>query len=559
MTQLLPAFAELWLSEKVLQALDKKGFKEPSPIQAAVIPLLLSWETDIIGQAQTGTGKTAAFGLPLIEKVDTSERSIQAIVLTPTRELAVQVAAEIQSLSGDRKLSVVTIYGGQSITRQISALRKGAHIVVGTPGRVIDHLKRKTLKLEDLKFFVLDEADEMLNMGFVDDIKEILSHADDDARMLFFSATMPKEILQVAGEYMGDYKIIRTKAPEMTKSDVDQMYIEVQHRDRFEALTRVVDLHGDFYGIVFCVTKRDTDDVAAKLKQRGYDADAIHGDLSQQQRERVLWAFKKKTTTIMVATDVAARGIDVDSLSHVVNFSLPQDVESYVHRIWRTGRAGRKGIAVTLMTPHETRKMMLVKRITKADIRKETLPSGKEMEVIKKQQLKDKLQTIITNEDHSKYMELATELLGEQDPIHMIAALMKHGVADELEGSYKDLGSVQSMSMSGTARLFIAAGRNKGYGAKEIVDLIKESSDIADEKINDVKVLDEFSFVTVPMEDAELILHHFDRNKQGWRSIVSRAKDDRWGGGGRRSGWGGWGYRRWGWGGNRSGGGSRRR
>ena len=336
------SFFEFGLSQQMLDSLEKKGFETPSPIQTQVIPLLLAGQQNIIGQAATGTGKTAAFGIPLLEKL-TPANNPQAIILVPTRELAIQVAEEINSLQAEKKhrLSILSIYGGQSYDIQLRALKKGVDIVVGTPGRVIDHLNRRTLKLQEVSYMILDEADEMLNMGFIDDIEEIFQHTNPDKKVLLFSATMPKPILNIAKKYMGEYQLVSVKSQQLTTTQTTQLYFEVREGDKFEALCRIIDIEPDFYGIVFAKTKLDCDFITTKLNERGYQAQGLHGDVQQKQRERILKAFKDKHTRILVATDVAARGIDVNDISHVINYSLPQDTESYVHRVGRTGRAGK--------------------------------------------------------------------------------------------------------------------------------------------------------------------------------------------------------------------------
>ncbi|MDD5016362.1 MAG: DEAD/DEAH box helicase, partial [Atribacterota bacterium] len=344
-------FEHLGFSQKVLDAIYKKGFEEPSQIQALTIPVMLRNDTNIMAQAQTGTGKTAAFGLPLIEMINPHEKSVQALIITPTRELAIQVSEEISSFKGDSGIQVIPIYGGQSIDQQLRRLKKGVHIVVGTPGRVIDHIKRKTLNLKDIEYLILDEADEMLNMGFIEDMEEIMKHTNPQKRTFLFSATMPSRIKVLASKYMADYKFITVEKQQLTTNLTEQIYYEVKAADKFEALCRIIDIEEDFYGLVFCRTKNDVDSVAGHLIDRGYDADVIHGDISQAQREKTLDKFKKKKINVLVATDVAARGIDVYNMTHVINYSLPQDPESYVNRIGRTGRAGKQGTAITFITP----------------------------------------------------------------------------------------------------------------------------------------------------------------------------------------------------------------
>ncbi|MBP9510782.1 MAG: DEAD/DEAH box helicase, partial [Fusobacteriaceae bacterium] len=363
----LVEFKNLGLTDKTLKALAKKGYEKPSPIQELTIPALLLGDKDIIGQAQTGTGKTAAFSLPIIENIDENGKNIQAIVLTPTRELAVQVSEEMHALSYGRKIRVAPVYGGQSMEFQIKQLKKGVDVVVGTPGRVMDLMGRGILKIDNLKFFVLDEADEMLNMGFVEDIEKILESTNEDKKMLFFSATMAPEILKIAKNHMKEHEILSVKARELTTDLTDQIYFEVKDRDKFEALCRIMDLATDFYGIVFCRTKNDVNELVGKLNDRGYDAEGLHGDISQNHREVTLKRFKNKKLNVLVATDVAARGIDVNDLSHVINYAIPQEAEAYVHRIGRTGRAGKKGTAITFITPSEYRKLMYIQKIVKTE------------------------------------------------------------------------------------------------------------------------------------------------------------------------------------------------
>ncbi len=335
-------FSELGLSASTLAALESKGFENATPIQALCIPILMTGTKDIIGQAATGTGKTGAFAIPMIENIDTTKNVVQAIVLTPTRELAIQVAEEIASLKGNKKLSIALLYGGAAMGTQIQALRQGVHLVVGTPGRVIDHLEKKRLNLSSIRYCVLDEADEMLNMGFLDEIEKILKAANPDKQMLCFSATMPPAIKKVAEKYMREYEMVKVEGQQLPGGNTEQIYVEVYERDKFEALCRIIDSTKELYGIIFCRTKRECDEIGSHLQSRGYLASALHGDMDQKERERILGRFKKKQAMILVATDVAARGIDVNNLTHVINYHIPQDPESYTHRIGRTGRAGNQ-------------------------------------------------------------------------------------------------------------------------------------------------------------------------------------------------------------------------
>jgi len=521
----LAAFKKLGLSQNCLQALEKKGFEEPTLIQEKIIPLFLGKDIDLIGQAQTGTGKTAAFGLPLIEKLKPGSRYPQALILAPTRELALQVAQEINSLKGDKNLQIAAVYGGQSIEEQLRRLHRGVDIVVGTPGRIIDHLGRKSLNLASINYLILDEADEMLNMGFIDDVEEILKHTNKNKRILLFSATMPERIVSLAKKYMKEYEIIRIKAEQPTVALTDQIYFEVQYADKLEALCRIIDVEHEFYGLVFCRTKIDVDELARKLIDRGYDAEALHGDISQFQRERILDKFKKKRINILVATDVAARGIDIMNLTHVINYSLPQDPESYVHRIGRTGRAGKEGTAITFVTPDEYRRLIFIKRIAKTNIRKERLPQISEIIRTKKEKIKERLEAILGSESYMDYLSLAEDMLKEQDAKNVLASLLKHTFGDELdEKSYNEIRDV-SIDTKGKARLFVALGSIDHINAQKLVDFIREKTHVDSRKIQDVRIFEKFSFVTVPFEEAEIIVQTFKKLGSGKRPIIEIARE----------------------------------
>jgi ATP-dependent RNA helicase DeaD len=521
----LETFEELGLSEESLKAIKKKGFEEPSPIQKKTIPALLKGTHDIIGQAQTGTGKTAAFGLPLIEMLEPKAGYVQALILTPTRELAIQVSEEINSLKGRKKLNITPIYGGQSMELQLKRLKQGVDIVVGTPGRIIDHLNRKSLNIDKISFLILDEADEMLNMGFIDDMEEIMKKANPDKRMLLFSATMPYEIKKISKKYMKDLEHIAVEKEQLTTDLTDQIYFEVKEEDKFEALCRIRDVESEFYGIVFCRTKVDVDRVTNKLIDRGYNAEALHGDISQYQRERILNKFKKKQLNILVATDVAARGIDVQDLTHVINYTLPQDSESYVHRIGRTGRAGKEGTAITFVTPEEYRKLVYIKRVTKSDIRKEKLPGIKQLIKLKKERILEDVSVTIKENSLDTYRELAEQLLDSNEPSEVISALLKLNYQDELdESKYKEIKKV-TIDKQGKSRLFVALGKTDGYNPKKLVEYISAETGVPSKFIRDVKVFDKFSFITTSFGDAEVILKTFKKNRRGRRPLVEKAKN----------------------------------
>lgn len=522
----LAAFSELGLSEKTIKALAKKGFEEPSPIQALTIPVLLKGEKDVVGQAQTGTGKTAAFGLPILEMIDKSNGNIRAIVLAPTRELAIQVAEEINSFATGRKLKIVPVYGGQSIELQIRQLKKGVDIVVGTPGRVQDLIDRKILKLDKLEYFILDEADEMLNMGFVEDIEKILESTNKDKRMLFFSATMPKEILKIAQNHMRkDYEILKVETKELTTNLTDQIYFEVKQKDKFEALCRIIDLEPDFYGIVFCRTKNDVNELTGKLNDRGYDAGELHGDITQKHREVTLNRFKARKLSILVATDVAARGIDVNDLTHVVNYAIPQEAESYVHRIGRTGRAGKEGTAITFMTPSEYKKLLQIKRITKTDIRKEKLPEIKDVILSRKHRIIESITNILQEGELNGFVDMAKDLLKYGSPEEIVASLLKSAYEDVLDTSNYNEIEEATVDHTGKTRLFIALGRVDKITPKKLVEFIVKESNIDSSKIKGVEVYENFSFMSVPFAEAEVIIDIFKKVRKGRKPLVEKAKE----------------------------------
>lgn len=426
-------FDQLGLSKTTLAALNKKGFEYPTPIQALTIPALLEDNKDIVGQAQTGTGKTAAFGLPLIDKLSEKASGVQAIILAPTRELAIQVAAEIDSLKGSKKLTILPVYGGQSIVVQLQKLRKQVDIVVGTPGRVIDHIERGTLKLNNVSHVILDEADEMLNMGFAQDVKSILDHTPKTKRVVLFSATMAPAILKIAQRHMGDYDILKVAEAQVTCNTIEQLYYEVAPRQRFNALCRIIDSEEPFYGLIFCRTKRDTENIARKLSEFGYHADALNGDMSQSAREKILAKFKKRQISILVATDVAARGIDVQNVSHVVNYALPEEPEAYVHRIGRTGRAGKTGKAISFAGQGDRRKLQVIERKTKGKIKLAELPSPEDIIANKKNNMIAEIQTSLEKNPQEYYVGIAKELLKDKEAESIIAILLKRTFANKLD------------------------------------------------------------------------------------------------------------------------------
>ncbi len=523
-----PMFEDFQLSTDTLHAIRHKGFEQPTPIQALTIPLMLRDEKNIIARAQTGTGKTAAFGLPLLELIDPKNKTVRAIILVPTRELAIQVAGEIDSLKGKKKITVTPIYGGQAIEGQFQRLKKGVHIIVGTPGRVIDHLKRKTLRLEEIDHLILDEADEMLNMGFIEDIEKIMQFTNPQKRILLFSATMPQRIKELAHKYMDDYEFLTVQEEQMTTELTRQIFYEVKFSDRFSALCRIIDVSEVFYGLVFCRTKKDVDNLTKKLAQKGYRAEGLHGDISQAQRERTLDNFKKKRINILVATDVAARGIDVMNLTHVVNYSLPQDAESYVHRIGRTGRAGKEGTAVTFVSGSEHARLMNFRRVINTEIQRAKLPKTKEIIQAKKHAVEEKLQALLSLEPEAKYLQWALELLEDNEPVQVVSALLKQGFHDALTvPKYDEIhegrpAEERSGKRGKKVRLFVALGRKDQINPKKLVALIRSKSAIKSKMISDIKVMDNFSFLTVPHDKADKIVGHF--KSKGQKPLVTLAK-----------------------------------
>jgi len=551
--QQLEKFAALGLTQSTLDALEKKGFKEPTEIQAACIPLLLKEQCDVVGQAQTGTGKTAAFGLPILEVVDTTSKYVQALILSPTRELAVQVAAEIESMKGDKNLNILPVYGGSSMDLQMRRLRKGVNVVVGTPGRVLDHIRRKTLDLSHLQFAVLDEADEMLNMGFIEDIESILSQSPEEKRMLLFSATMPKPILSLAKRFMRDYSLVKIESKDQTADLTDQHYYQVREKDKIELLCRLIDIAPDFYGLVFCRTKMQSDEVSRMLIDRGYNSEAIHGDLAQKQREIILHKFRERRVSILVATDVAARGIDVQDLTHVINYTIPQNPETYVHRIGRTGRAGKSGSAITFVTPSETRRFTYIKRAVGSEIEKEIVPDATAIVAIKRERILDSIIAGLDSKHQKEYAEMAQDLLEIKDPETIVTTLLEKHYGSQLQVSeYRRINTVEERPQHQSnsryrdddryakkdnwsrrrgdndkeTRLFIARGFNHGMTKRVLVDFIKEHTRVSDAQLNDVKIMQDFSFVTADSDAAKIILSTFSDLKNDGKPVITRAKPD---------------------------------
>ncbi len=420
----MPIFEEMGLSQPLLRAVSSMGFETTTPIQELAIPPAIAGR-DLIGQAQTGTGKTAAFGIPMIEKIEPGRGKIEGLVVTPTRELAVQVAEELNTIGQVKGIRALPIYGGQDINRQIRALKNRPQIIVGTPGRLMDHMRRKTLRLVQVSTVVLDEADEMLNMGFIEDIETILKEVPEDRQTLLFSATMPKPIQELARKFLKDPETIRVKSREMTVPSTEQYYMEIHERQKFDILCRVLDMHATERAIVFGRTKRRVDELHEALNKRGYSAEGIHGDLTQARRDSVMNSFKRGFTEILVATDVAARGLDIGDVTHIYNFDIPQDPESYVHRIGRTGRLGKAGVALTFVTPRELEHLKLIETMTKRRIIRQHTPTMSQALEGQQRLTAEKIIQVAESEDLGEYKAFAQSLLEEKDSLTLLCAALK--------------------------------------------------------------------------------------------------------------------------------------
>jgi ATP-dependent RNA helicase DeaD len=569
-------FSDLGISAEILKAVEGMGYVSPSPIQAQTIPLLIEGR-DVIGQAQTGTGKTAAFSIPVIDKIDTSVNKPQALILCPTRELAVQVEGEIVKLSKfKRGLESTCIYGGESIDRQIRSLRAGVHIVVGTPGRIMDHMDRGTLKLGNVTTIILDEADEMLDMGFRDDIENILSQLPEERQTVFFSATMPKPILDLTRKFQKNPEIVKVLRKELTVENISQSYYEVKPSLRIDLLARLINIHQFKLSVIFCNTKRSTDEVTESLIARGIMAEALHGDLSQAQRTKVMGKFRKGTCTVLVATDVAARGIDVDDVEAVFNYDLPLDEDNYVHRIGRTGRAGRTGTAISFITGRkDIMRLRDLEKFIKTSINKLSPPSNADLIELKKTQLvKDVYRYLGKEEDNTFFQEALAQfdkegLSMEQVALGLIKMQMSNVIQELQEQNFDlDLGGSRERSApsrrdgrgdsrerdfgrrgerfgnprsgerrertdsrSGErgersergertggasrdkgkrdpnmARLFLNLGKKDRIRPNDIVGAIAGETGVSGKNIGGIDIFDNFSFVDVPMKDAEHVI-----------------------------------------------------
>ncbi len=563
-------FSDLRISEEILKSVEEMGYTQPSQIQAEAIPYVLEGR-DVIGQAQTGTGKTAAFGIPIIDLVDPDYVKPQAIILCPTRELAVQVEGEFQKLAKYlRNIRSVAIYGGESIDKQIRTLRKGVQIVVGTPGRVQDHIKRGTLRLEDVGIIVLDEADEMLDMGFREDIEAVLKEMPEERQTVFFSATMPKPIMELTKKYQQDPEIVKIAKKELTVSNINQVYYEVKSSLKVDLMARLINVHQYGLSVVFCNTKRMTDDVTEKLAAHGILAEALHGDLSQAQRDKVMNKFRKGRCSVLVATDVAARGIDVDNVEAVFNYDLPLDEENYVHRIGRTGRAGKSGTAINFITGRrDGYKLRDLEKFTKATINKMAPPSVNELIQMKKDQLTSNVVSKLTEEEDNQLFEetlgqmLAEGLTLEEVALGLTKMVLGNSIKDLKEQNFsidnprdrrrsdsegrdrggRDRGRDRSSRGEGRgdrgrrdrgrdggrrgertrdanmARLFLNLGKKDRIRPNDIVGAIAGEAGVPGRSIGGIDIYDNFSFVDIPQKDAAHVIKVMKSNTIKGKSV----------------------------------------
>ena len=546
-------FEDLQLDDRILRAVADMGFEEASPIQAKSIPVQLEG-VDMIGQAQTGTGKTAAFGIPLLQKIDPKNKKLQAVALCPTRELAIQVAEEIRSLAKYMHgIKVLPIYGGQDIVRQIKGLKDGTQIIIGTPGRVMDHMRRKTVKFDQVHTVIMDEADEMLNMGFLEDMETILSQLPTERQTIMFSATMPPEIQKIAESFQKDPQVIRVVKKELTVPKVTQYYYEVKPRTKVEVMCRLLDLYAPKLSVAFCNTKKQVDELVDELQGRGYFAEGLHGDLKQIQRDRVMNSFRNGRTEILVATDVAARGIDVDDVEAVFNYDIPQDDEYYVHRIGRTGRAGRTGIAFSFVVGREVYKLRDIQRYCKTKIIPQAVPSLDDITEIKAEKILEQAGCVMNEMDLSPIVHILEKKLLEEDytSLELAAALLRMHMGESNEDIIIDSRPARSLDDldswggkeqrgrrdgrygrgrdargqrggrggrgrsqdNGMARLFLNVGRDQNIKPGDVLGAIAGESGISGRMIGSIDMYDKYTFVEVPEDCAGEVLECMKRVK----------------------------------------------
>ncbi|RYG47153.1 DEAD/DEAH box helicase [bacterium] len=498
-----------------------RGFETPTPIQARAIPVLLNGG-DLIGQAQTGTGKTAAFALPIIEKIDPTRMETQALVMAPTRELAVQVAGGIFDLAKNSGLRVVPVYGGQPIDRQFRALKAGAHVVVGTPGRLLDHLRRGSLNLENVRLCVLDEADEMMALGFTEDMDAILALLPEERQLAFFSATMPARIVALSKKYLRSPKHISIDTKRRTVESIKQTYYEVPKGKKLESLARVLDMESPGPTIVFCRTRQETNDLADNLRLRGYNAEALHGDMGQSERDRTMRRFREGLADLLVATDVAARGLDIDTVTHVVNYDIPWDVEQYIHRIGRTGRAGREGDAITLVEGKQFRQLQAIERMIGTKIKPARIPTAADIASRRREVFKEALRERLDARNFDSQMAVVSDLSEEYDPSEVAAAAIQMLWETQHSASQSE---AEEMPMDfeqpevGMTRIFVGIGRQDGLRPGDLVGAIAGETGVPGKAIGVIDVLDRTAFVEVPSDAAERVVEALRNTKLRNRKV----------------------------------------
>lgn len=526
-------FEELNIDERILRAIEDMGFEETSPIQTQAIPAVCEG-IDVVGQAQTGTGKTAAYTIPMLMKIDPQIKKPQAIVLCPTRELAVQVAEEIRKLAKYMSdIKVLPVYGGQEIVRQIKSLKTGVQIIVGTPGRVMDHMRRKTVKFDNINMVILDEADEMLDMGFREDMETILTETPQDRQTVMFSATMPKAIMDIARNFQKDARVIKVVRKELTVSNIEQFYYEVRPKNKTEVLCRLIDIYNPRLSVVFCNTKRQVDELISELKGRGYFADGIHGDMKQQQRDRVMDDFRSGNVDILIATDVAARGIDVDDVDMVFNYDIPQDEEYYVHRIGRTGRAGRSGMALSFISGKEVYKLKDIERYCKTKILAKPVPSLDDVKNTKLDNMFDKIKQTIEEGGLTDMVNLVEEHVNQEEytSMDMAAALLKMLIGDTLDrvDEVEDFHFDMDRDDSRMVRLFINIGKKDKIKPSNILGAIAGESGMPGKLVGAIDMMDNYTFVDVPAIHAEKVLKAMNDNVliKGRRVNMEKANQTR--------------------------------
>jgi len=517
----LPSFSELGLSEQITRAVSDLGFEKPTPIQAKAIPVLLSGR-DLIGGAQTGTGKTAAFGLPIIQRIDPSRVEPQALILAPTRELAVQVAGDLHDFAKHSGLRVVPVYGGQPIDRQFRSLRNGAHIVVGTPGRVLDHLRRGSLSIAQVSFCVLDEADEMLALGFAEDLEAILSELPEPRQLAFFSATMPARILLLTKKYLHDPVNVTIKSKQRTLDTTNQTYYEVPPGKKLEALARVLDMETPGPTIVFCRTRQETADLSENLRLRGYNTEALHGDMNQPERDRVMRRFREGQADLLIATDVAARGLDIDTVTHVINYDIPWDVEQYIHRIGRTGRAGRTGDAITLVSGRERVQLKNIERLIGSTIKPARIPTASDIASRRRAQFQESLLEVLRAGGYESHLATVVDLSEEFESSEVAAAalhmLWQSQHTAKIEAADEMAHDLEQPEL-GMVRIFVGMGRQDGLRPSDLVGAITNEAGLAGKAIGVIDILDRTAFVEVPAAQGETVVEALRRCKLRNRKV----------------------------------------